>query len=150
MKLDGSFVVPLWRGAVWEMLNSPEVLQRAIPGCKSLESTEDGYVATVAVALGPVKATFAGTVTLIDVNPGVGLTLVGQGTGGVAGFAKGTARMRLEDHPDGTAVVYDTDVVIGGKLIQLGSRLIEATSKKLTIRFFDEISRIAVERSSAA
>ncbi|WP_265519280.1 CoxG family protein [Nitratireductor luteus] len=149
MKLEGEFVVPLSRQEVWTMLNDPEVLQRAIPGCKELTETDDGYSAKVGVAIGPVKATFSGDVTFTDVTEFHGYTLMGQGSGGVAGFAKGSAKMLLEEREEGTAILYDVDASVAGKLAQLGNRLIASTSKKLAAQFFDELNVIAQERAAA-
>ncbi|WP_233282739.1 CoxG family protein [Agrobacterium tumefaciens] len=130
------------------MLNDPEVLRRAIPGCKALEPTNDGYAAKVAVAIGPVKATFSGDVKKANVDEPNRLTLEGTGASGIAGFAKGSAEMILEDRADGTVIIYHAAANIGGKLAQLGSRLIASTSRKLAAQFFDEIQVIALERAA--
>lgn len=150
MKLEGQFLVQLPRDQVWAMLNDVEVLKRALPGCLELERTDTGYNAKIGLAIGPVKAAFSGQVEITDIEENVGYTLVGQGSGGVAGFAKGTTHVRLTDAEGGTQLDYTTEVAIGGKLAQLGSRLIVSTSKKLTVKFFNEFAKIAEERSEVA
>jgi len=123
---------------VWEALNDPEVLKASIPGCQSLEKTADnGLAATVVLKIGPIKATFNGAVTLSNLNPPNGYTISGEGKGGIAGFAKGGADVTLtEDGPNMTTLKYTAKADVGGKIAQLGSRLIESTSKKLAGQFF--------------
>lgn len=123
---------------VWEALNDPAVLAECIPGCQSLEKTADNELAAVVVLkIGPIKATFNGAVTLTNLNPPNGYTIAGEGKGGVAGFAKGGADVVLEeDGPDATLLKYTANADVGGKIAQLGSRLIESTSKKLAGHFF--------------
>ena len=123
---------------VWEALNDPAVLKQCIPGCQSLEKTADNELAaTVVLKIGPIKATFDGAVTLSNLNPPTGYTISGEGKGGVAGFAKGGADVTLaEDGPDATVLKYTARADVGGKIAQLGSRLIESTSKKLAGQFF--------------
>ncbi len=123
---------------VWEALNDPEVLKASIPGCQSLEKTADNELAaTVVLKIGPIKATFNGAVTLSNLNPPNGYTISGEGKGGVAGFAKGGADVTLtEDGPNMTTLKYTAKADVGGKIAQLGSRLIESTSKKLAGQFF--------------
>lgn len=122
---------------VWEALNDPEVLKECIPGCQSLVKTDDGLAATVVLKVGPIKATFDGTVTLSNLNPPNGYTISGEGKGGIAGFAKGGADVSLTaDGPDATILKYTARADVGGKIAQLGSRLIESTSKKLAGQFF--------------
>lgn len=123
---------------VWEALNDPGVLAECIPGCQSLEKTADNELAAVVVLkIGPIKATFNGAVTLTNLNPPNGYTIAGEGKGGVAGFAKGGADVVLEeDDPDATLLKYTANADVGGKIAQLGSRLIESTSKKLATHFF--------------
>jgi hypothetical protein len=143
MNLEGNFFVKKPRTAVWALINDPEVLRLAIPGCQSLEAVEDGYAATVAIAIGPVKAKFNGRVMLQDVQAPESYRISGEGSGGIAGFAKGGANVRLEETNGGTTIHYAVDAAIGGKLAQLGSRLIESTSKKLSGQFFERIAEIA-------
>jgi carbon monoxide dehydrogenase subunit G len=123
---------------VWEALNDPEVLKATIPGCQSLEMTSPTEMtATVVVKIGPIKATFNGEVTLKNLNPPHSYTIQGEGKGGIAGFAKGGADVTLtEDGPDATVLKYAAKADVGGKIAQLGSRLIESTSKKLAGQFF--------------
>ena len=141
MKMNGEFRVPTDRETVWRALNDPEVLKECLPGCREIEKTsETEMTATLALKVGPVKATFAGGVTLSDLDPPNSYTLSGQGQGGAAGFASGEARVRLEEDGDGTVVHYDVDAKVGGKLAQIGSRLIDSTAKKLAKQFFDSLA----------
>ena len=123
---------------VWEALNDPAVLKECIPGCQSLEKTSDNELAaTVVLKIGPIKATFTGEVTLSNLKPLHGYTISGEGKGGIAGFAKGGADVTLaEDGPNTTILKYTAKADVGGKIAQLGSRLIESTSKKLAGQFF--------------
>ncbi|MFA6157713.1 carbon monoxide dehydrogenase subunit G [Mesorhizobium sp.] len=123
---------------VWEALNDPEVLKATIPGCQSLEMTSPTEMtATVVLKIGPIKATFNGEVTLKNLQPPHSYTIQGEGKGGIAGFAKGGADVTLtEDGPDATVLKYAAKADVGGKIAQLGSRLIESTSKKLAGQFF--------------
>jgi carbon monoxide dehydrogenase subunit G len=123
---------------VWEALNDAEVLRASIPGCQSLEKKSDSELAaTVVLKIGPIKATFAGEVTLANLNPPHSYTISGEGKGGVAGFAKGGADVKLaEDGPGTTVLTYEAKADVGGKIAQLGSRLIQSTSKKLAGQFF--------------
>jgi len=123
---------------VWEALNDPEILKEAIPGCQSLEKTSDTEMAaTVVLKIGPIKATFNGEVTLKNLNPPHSYTIQGEGKGGIAGFAKGGADVTLTaDGADATILKYAAKADVGGKIAQLGSRLIESTSKKLAGQFF--------------
>ena len=123
---------------VWLALNDPEVLRQCIPGCQSLEKkTDTELAATVVLKIGPIKATFAGEVTLKNLNPPHSYTIEGEGKGGIAGFAKGGADVTLTaDGPDTTVLKYAAKADVGGKIAQLGSRLITSTSKKLAGEFF--------------
>ncbi|MGE6738983.1 CoxG family protein [Allorhizobium pseudoryzae] len=143
MNIEGRFFVPRSRAEVWALINDPDVLREAIPGCQTLEAVDEGYTATVTVAIGPVKAKFSGRVQLLDVQEPESYRITGEGNGGIAGFAKGGANVRLEEQDDGTVVHYTVDASVGGKLAQLGGRLIESTSRKLSQQFFDRISHIA-------
>ncbi|MEP3048148.1 MAG: carbon monoxide dehydrogenase subunit G [Roseibium sp.] len=124
---------------VWTALNDPDVLQACIPGCEELIKHSDTELeAKVKLKVGPVKATFGGKVTLNDLDPPNGYTIKGEGSGGVAGFARGGAKVHLEaDGPDTTILSYDVDAKVGGKLAQLGSRLIDSTAKRLAGEFFN-------------
>ena len=123
---------------VWEALNDADVLKASIPGCEELIKHSDTELeAKVKLKVGPVKATFGGKVTLNDLDPPNGYTIEGEGSGGVAGFARGGAKVRLEeDGPDATLLHYDVDAKVGGKLAQLGARLIDSTAKRLAGEFF--------------
>jgi uncharacterized protein len=138
MEMQGTRLIAADRASVWEALNSADVLRACIPGCEELTgSPEDGFAATVKQKIGPVRATFKGAVTLSDVVPGQSYTITGEGKGGVAGFAKGSARVRLEDAEGGTELIYDVDAKVGGKIAQLGSRLIDGFARKMAGQFFD-------------
>ncbi|MBS3650578.1 carbon monoxide dehydrogenase subunit G [Pseudaminobacter sp. 19-2017] len=130
-------------GRVWEAINDPEMLRSSIPGCTELAKTsDDTMTATVVLKIGPIKATFAGQVTLSNLQPPSGLTISGEGKGGIAGFAKGGADVSLsEDGPDTTILKYQAKADVGGKIAQLGSRLIVSTSKKLAEQFFSNLSK---------
>ena len=141
MDISGSQLIPADRQTVWAALNDPEVLKVCIPGCESLEKTSDTEMtAAVTSKIGPVKAKFAGAVTLENVNPPESYTIVGEGKGGVAGFAKGTADVRLSEADGGTMLEYTAKAQVGGKLAQLGSRLIDSTAKKMAEEFFSKFS----------
>ena len=141
MKMNGEFRVPTDRETVWRALNDPEVLKDCLPGCQEIEKTSDTEMtATLVIKVGPVKATFAGGVTLSDLDPPNGYTLSGQGQGGAAGFASGEARVRLVADGGETVVHYECDAKVGGKLAQIGSRLIDSTAKKLARQFFDSFA----------
>jgi uncharacterized protein len=128
---------------VWAALNDPEVLKACIPGCESLEKKSDTELeAVVTLKIGPIKARFNGEVRLENLNPPQSYTITGEGKGGVAGFAKGGADVRLtEDGPDATILSYEAKADVGGKIAQLGSRLIASTSKKLAGQFFSEFNK---------
>lgn len=128
---------------VWEALNNPEVLKVCIPGCESLEKKSDKELAaTVALKIGPIKARFNGEVELQNLKPPFSYTIAGEGKGGIAGFAKGGADVTLrEDGPDVTVLTYVAKADVGGKIAQLGSRLIQSTSKKLAGQFFDTFNK---------
>src|SRR4029077_16586846 len=138
MQMNDSQRIPASREKVWAALNDPQVLKQCIPGCQSLDMTSPTEMtATVVFRVGPVKATFGGKVTLSDLDPPNSYRISGEGSGGVAGFAKGGAAVRLEsESPDVTILHYDVDAQIGGKLAQLGQRLIDSTARKLAGDFF--------------
>jgi len=127
---------------VWRALNDPEVLKDCIPGCESLEKKSDTeFAATVSLKIGPIKARFNGAVELTNLNPPNSYTISGEGKGGVAGFAKGGADVALKPDGDGTTILtYQAKADVGGKMAQLGSRLIESTSKKLAAQFFADFN----------
>ena len=138
MNLTGSRVIACDRSTVWAALLDREVLAQCVPGCTEMTgSPDEGFEATVVQKVGPVKATFKGQVILSDIVEGEALTLSGEGKGGAAGFAKGGARVRLSDLDDGgTRLEYDVDANVGGKLAQLGSRLIDSFARKMADQFF--------------
>jgi carbon monoxide dehydrogenase subunit G len=138
MKMDDTQSVPAPRAKVWAALNDPEILKKCIPGCERLEMTSPTeMLGAVVVKVGPVKANFTGKVTLSDLDPPKGYRISGEGTGGVAGFAKGGATVTLTpEGPSATLLHYVVDAQIGGKLAQLGARLIDSTAKKLAGEFF--------------
>lgn len=123
---------------VWEALNNAEILKASIPGCEELIKHSDTEMeAKVKLKVGPVKASFGGKVTLTDLDPPNGYKIEGEGSGGVAGFARGGATVRLEaDGADATILHYDVDAKVGGKLAQLGARLIDSTARRLAGEFF--------------
>jgi carbon monoxide dehydrogenase subunit G len=151
MQMADSQRMPVSREKVWAALNDPAVLRQCIPGCQNLDMTSPTEMtATVVVKIGPVKATFGGKVTLSDLDPPNSYRITGEGAGGVAGFAKGGAAVRLEaEGANATILHYNVDAQIGGKLAQLGARLIDSTAKKLAREFFtsftDVVSRQAAE-----
>ena len=141
MTMNGEAVLPADRNKVWAALNDPEVLKACIPGCQELEKVSDTeFQATVRAAVGPVKATFKGRVQLLDLDPPNGYRIAGEGQGGVAGFAKGSADVRLSDKDGGTLLTYNVDAQIGGKLAQLGQRLINGAAKKMADEFFQKFA----------
>jgi carbon monoxide dehydrogenase subunit G len=151
MELKGEYRIPAPRQTVWAMLNDPAVLRECIPGCESLEgSPADGFSARVTTKIGPVKATFNGAVALSNVNPPESYTISGEGKGGVAGFAKGGADVRLTEDGGSTVLTYTATAQVGGKLAQLGSRLIDSTARKLAEQFFSCFAERAGKGEGAA
>ncbi len=151
MKMSGEERIAAPREAVYAALNDPDVLKAAIPGCKELNKLSDTEMeAKVGLAVGPVRATFTGAVTLTDLDPPRGYRIVGEGKGGAAGFAKGGASVTLEEDGDATILRYDVDADVGGKLAQLGSRLIDSTSKKLAKQFFEKFGSMVEDSQGAA
>lgn len=140
MNLEGAFVVARPAAEVWAALHDPAVLARAIPGCETLTATETGYDAVIVLKVGPVKARFSGQVTIAEARAPERLVLSGEGSGGVAGFARGEAAVDLRPVEGGTEVCYTAEVAIGGKLAQLGNRLIASTARKLAEQFFDTLN----------
>ena len=137
MDMTGTQHIEAPRDVVWTALNDVEVLRQSIPGCESVEKISDTEMnAKVVLKVGPVKATFTGKVKLSDLDPPNGYTITGEGSGGAAGFAKGSATVRLVENSGTTDLNYEVKAQIGGKLAQLGSRLIDSTAKKLAGEFF--------------
>lgn len=149
MEMTGEYRIPASREAVWQALNDPEVLKQCIPGCDEIEKTSDTeFNAKVTAKVGPVKAKFSGAVTLSDMDPPNGYTISGEGTGGAAGFAKGGAKVALAEDGSDTILTYDVNATVGGKLAQIGSRLIDSTSKKMANEFFGKFAEIVGGPSS--
>ncbi|WP_284164396.1 carbon monoxide dehydrogenase subunit G [Frigidibacter sp. SD6-1] len=145
MQLTDDRLIRADTDTVWRAILDPEVLKACIPGCENLTgSPEAGYEAVVAQKIGPVSARFAGVVSLSDLRPGEGLTLSGEGKGGAAGFAKGSAQVSFAAEGDATRLTYTVDANVGGKIAQLGSRLIDSFAKKLADQFFERF-QAAVE-----
>jgi uncharacterized protein len=141
MDMTGERHIAAPRQAVWDALNDVGTLKASIPGCESLEKTSDSEMkATAAVKLGPISARFNGAVTLSDIDPPNGYTITGEGQGGVAGFAKGGAKVVLTDEAGATLLKYEVHAQVGGKLAQLGARLIDATAKQMAEQFFTKFS----------
>lgn len=137
MEISGQHRIPAERSVVWAALNDPNVIKECIPGCQSLELLSDTEMAaTVKAKVGPVSATFKGNVTLTNVNPPNGYTISGEGKGGPAGFAKGGADVSLSETDGGTLLAYTAHAEVGGKLAQVGARLIDATAKQMADQFF--------------
>ncbi|HZP21516.1 MAG TPA: carbon monoxide dehydrogenase subunit G [Bauldia sp.] len=137
MEMSGEYRIPAPREKVWAALNDPAVLRETIPGCESIEKVSDTEMkARVTAKVGPVKATFNGDVKLTNLDPPNGYTISGEGKGGVAGFAKGGADVSLEEDGDGTILRYTAKGQVGGKLAQIGARLVDATAKQMADAFF--------------
>jgi len=142
MDMTGERRIPAPRTVVWDALNDPEVLKASIPGCESLEkSGETELKATASVKVGPISARFTGKVQLSDINPPNGYRISGEGQGGVAGFAKGGANVSLTEDGADTVLSYTVNAQVGGKLAQLGGRLIDATAKQMADAFFDRFGK---------
>lgn len=145
MKMTGSKQITASNEKVWQAILSVEVLQRCVPGCQEMSgSPTEGFEATVVQKVGPVKATFKGQVTLSEIVEGKSLKLSGQGKGGAAGFAKGAATVTLKSTDGITVLDYDVEAKVGGKLAQLGSRIIDGFAKKMADQFFERF-RDAIE-----
>ena len=144
MELKGSFDLAAPKQQVWDALNDPEVLKGCIPGCEEIDKTSDtSFSAKVTAKVGPVKAKFSGDVTLSDLDPPNAYKISGEGKGGAAGFAKGGANVALKDYDSGgTTLEYAVTAQVGGKLAQIGSRLIDSTAKKMAREFFETFGKI--------
>jgi len=144
MEMSGEVRVAAPREKVWDALNDPEILRQCITGAETVEKKGDNeFEAAVKAKVGPVSAKFKGQVTLTDIDPPKGYTISGQGSGGAAGFAKGSAKVALTEDGSDTIVKYDVQATVGGKLAQIGQRLIDSTAKKMADEFFSNL-RIAV------
>jgi len=143
MKMSAERDIQADRATVWAALLSPEVLKECVPGAQEVTgSADDGYEAVVVQKVGPVKATFKGQVTVSNRVEMESLTLTGEGKGGAAGFAKGGADVRLEDSDTGTRLIYDVEAKVGGKLAQLGSRIVDGFAKKMADQFFVRLEQV--------
>jgi carbon monoxide dehydrogenase subunit G len=141
MEIKGEYKIPAPREKVFAALNDPVVLQACIPGCESLEKVSDTEMkAKVRMRIGPVSASFSGKVTLSDIDPPNGYKISGEGQGGAAGFAKGGAVVALREDGTDTVLNYDVDAQVGGKIAQVGARLIDGTAKKLADEFFGKFA----------
>jgi carbon monoxide dehydrogenase subunit G len=137
MEMTGEFRIPAPRQRVWEALNDPEILKQCIPGCQALEKVSDTeFNGRVVASVGPVRATFGGKVTLSDLEPPQSYTISGEGNGGVAGFAKGGAKVNLAEDGAATLLTYSVEAQVGGRLAQIGSRLIDGVARKMANDFF--------------
>jgi hypothetical protein len=150
MDMSGEYVIAAPRETVWAALNDAEVLKACIPGCDELVKTSDTTMeAKVTQKIGPVKAKFAGAVELVNIDAPNGYTIRGEGKGGVAGFAKGSADVSLSEEEGGTKLVYSAKADVGGKLAQLGGRLINSTAKRLADQFFENFHNHLTNRETA-
>ena len=143
MDLTGEYRIPALRQDVWEALNNPEILKQCIDGCQELSKDSDTqFSAKVTAKVGPVKAKFSGKVTLSELDPPNGYKISGEGQGGVAGFAKGGATVKLDEDGGDTVLSYTANAEVGGKLASVGSRLVEGVAKKQADDFFGKFSQI--------
>ena len=143
MVLTGERRLAMDRAAVWKALNDPEILKASIPGCEAIEKTgENEYVVTVTAALGPVRSKFQGKLTLEDVVPPESYTLRFDGQGGAAGFAKGSAKVALSDDEGATMLRYAVTAQVGGRIAQVGNRLIDSAAMKLADDFFAAFEKV--------
>ena len=150
MKLTGSYQINLEKQKVWESLNDPEILKQAIPGCEDFKKNSDTeFTATATNKIGPFNASFTGDVELKDLNPPNSYKIVGSGNSPV-GFASGEAIVTLEDYMEGTKLIYSVEANVGGKIAQVGSRLIDMTAKKMADIFFGKFSELIVPQSNTS
>jgi len=151
MKLSGSYQINLSKQKVWDALNDPEILKQAIPGCEEFKkNSETEFTATATNKIGPFNASFTGDIELTDLDPPNSYKITGSGNSPV-GFASGEATVKLEDHEKGTNLIYEVEANVGGKIAQVGSRLIDMTAKKMADIFFGKFSElISTEDSSSS
>ena len=151
MDMTGEYRIAAPRQKVWDALNDPEILKQAIPGCETITKHSDTEMsATVRAKVGPVSARFGGKVTISDRDPPNSYKIMGEGTGGPAGFAKGGATVKLTDDGDGTMLSYVVEANVGGKLAQIGSRLIDATARQMAENFFAKFAQVVISSTAAA
>ncbi len=147
MKLSGSYQINLEKQKVWEALNDPEILKKTIPGCKKFKKNSDTEFSTIATnKIGPFNATFTGNIELKDLNPPHSYKISGSGNSPV-GFASGEAEVKLEDDNGGTKLIYVVEANVGGKIAQVGSRLIDMTAKKMADIFFGKFSELVSNKT---
>ena len=147
MKLSGSYQINLEKQKVWEALNDPEVLKKAIPGCEEfIKNSDTEFTAKATNKIGPFNASFTGDIELNDLNPPNSYKISGSGNSPV-GFASGEANVKLEDHQDGTKLTYEVEANVGGKIAQVGSRLIDMTAKKMADIFFKKFSEVISKKT---
>ena len=151
MDMTGEYKIEAPREAVWRALNDAEILKQCIPGCETLDKTSDTeFTANVRAKVGPVSARFGGKVQLTDLDPPNGYKISGEGQGGVAGFAKGGAEVKLAPDGTGTLLSYTVNAQVGGKLAQIGARLIDATARKMADDFFAKFAELVAAGNAAA
>ena len=151
MEMSGEYMIVAPRERIYDALNDPDVLRQCIPGCESIEKLSDNEMeATVVAKVGPVRAKFKGQVTLSDLVYPESYTITGEGRGGSAGFARGGVRVRLQENGAGTTMSYEVKAEIGGKLAQLGSRLIDSTAKKMANDFFERLRDLVADEAPQA
>ena len=150
MDMKGEYRIAAPREKVWDALNDPEVLKQCIAGCEELDKTSDiEFSARVHTRIGPVSAKFTGKVELSEIDPPNGYRISGEGQGGVAGFAKGGATVKLTEDGSETLLEYEANATVGGKLAQIGSRLIDATARKMADEFFGKFAEAVGEATEA-
>jgi len=151
MEMSGEQRIPLPQQRVWEALNDPEILKACIPGCESIERVSDNeYKVAMTAAIGPVKAKFSGKLMLADMNPPNSYSLAFEGSGGAAGFGKGSAQVSLSPDGGGTLLTYKATASVGGKLAQIGSRLIDGVAKKMSDDFFVRFNNTVAPAAATA
>lgn len=151
MEITGEQLIPLRQQRVWEALNDPGILKACIPGCESIEKVSDsGYQVVMTAAIGPVKAKFKGKLLLADLNPPHSYSIAFEGTGGAAGFGKGAAQVSLLPEGSGTRLTYKATASVGGKLAQVGSRLIDGVARKMSDDFFAKFNQIVAPTGAPA
>ena len=151
MEMTGEQLIPLPQQRVWEALNDPGILKACIPGCESIEKVSDTeYKVVMTAAIGPVKAKFNGRLLLADLNPPDSYSITFEGTGGAAGFGKGAAQVSLLPEGSGTRLTYKATASVGGKLAQIGSRLIDGVAKKMSDDFFSRFNKAVAPTGTPA
>ncbi len=149
MNINEEKVLPATLDRVWESLNDTEVLQHCIPGCETLEQLNDTeFRLVIAAVVGPIRVRFVSQLTLQDVVPKSGYVMLFEGSGGAAGFGSGSARIKLDEVEEGVKLTYEAQAKVGGKLAQVGSRLIDGVAKKLAAEFFTRFNRCLTDETS--